>query len=94
MNGPCAEVQRKKGLDPSGPRLFVYNEGLCVQCLHRGAYDDEPATVGRLHCFMKEQSLFFDPDGGRRHHEIYLGDPRRTAPERLRTVLRLPVREQ
>ena len=87
----CAEVRRKKGLDPSDARLWTYEEGLCVQCLHIGPYDDELATVQALRRFMSENRLSPDFCGGRRHHEIYLGDPRRTRPERLRTVLRLPV---
>ena len=66
-----------------------YAEGRCVQILHHGPYDDEAPTLARLHDeFMPEHGLAFNGD----HHEIYLTDPRRTAPEKLRTVLRQPVR--
>ena len=87
----CAEVQRKKGLDPAGARLITWQEGLCVQCLHVGSYDDEPATMERLYQFVREQGLALDY-GQRRHHELYLSDPRKTAPEKCKTLLRLPVK--
>lgn len=84
------EVLRKKKLDPSPARLAVYDEGLCAQCMHKGPYDSEPATVERIHRFARESGLRLDYET-RRHHEIYLADPRRCAPEKLRTVLRIPV---
>lgn len=87
----CAEVQRKKGLDPAKARLVTWQEGLCVQCLHLGSYDDEPATMERLYQFIREQGLALDY-GPRRHHELYLSDPRKTAPEKCKTLLRLPVK--
>ena len=68
-------------------RLERFHEGRSAQVLHVGPYSDEPSTVGRLHAFIAEQGL--RPAG--RHHEIYLSDARRTAPERLRTILRQPV---
>jgi hypothetical protein len=86
----CAEVQRKKGLDPSRARLYRYYEGLCVQSLHIGPYDAEPATVARMDAFAAEQGFRLD-FGARRHHELYLGDPRRTAPEKLKTIIRHPI---
>nr|WP_205708918.1 GyrI-like domain-containing protein [Kineococcus siccus] len=65
------------------------HEGLCLQTLHVGPYDDEGPVLARLHdTVMPARGLTFNGD----HHEIYLGDPRRSAPERLRTVLRQPVR--
>ena len=87
----CAEVLRKKKIAPSAARLFVYQEGLCVQCMHIGAYDDEPATVEKMDRFIAEQGYRNDMGALRRHHEIYLGDPRKTAPEKRKTVLRHPV---
>lgn len=87
----CAEVRRKKGIDPSVARLFRYREGLCVQCMHIGPYDDEPATVTRMDAFLAQNGYRNDLSEARKHHEIYLGDPRRTAPEKRRTVLRHPV---
>lgn len=86
------QAAEKKGTDFSAVRLFTYDEGLCVQCMHVGPYDAEPETLARMHDFMRENDLAPDFSEARRHHEIYLGDPRRTAPARLRTVLRLPVR--
>lgn len=87
----CEEVRRKKGLDPSRARFTVIEEGRCAQVLHVGPYATEPETIGQLRAFIAEQSLRDDCSPARRHHEIYLSDPRRTAPERLRTVLRHPV---
>jgi hypothetical protein len=69
-------------------RLETYREGLAVQILHVGPFATEPATIARLHQFLADRS--FVPAG--RHHEIYLSDPRRAAPEKLRTILRQPVR--
>ncbi len=86
------EAQRKKKTDFSEAEFFTYSEGLCVQCMHLGSYDDEPATVALMNEFIKKQGLVSDISDKRRHHEIYLSDPRRTAPEKLRTVIRLPVR--
>ena len=87
----CAEVLRKKKIDPSLARLFVYSEGLCVQCMHIGAYDDEPTTVERMDRFIAEQGCRNDMGALRKHHEIYLGDPRKTAPDKRKTILRHPV---
>lgn len=89
------EAARKKGLDTTAAELLTIEEGLCAQIMHLGPYDDEPATVALLDAFIAEQGLendMSDTDTGRHHHEIYLSDPRRTAPEKLKTVLRHPVR--
>ena len=86
------QAAEKKNTDFSKVRLFTYDEGLCVQCMHVGPYDAEPETLARMERFMRENGLAPDLSDARCHHEIYLGDPRRTARERLRTVLRLPVR--
>jgi hypothetical protein len=70
-------------------RLRILREGTCVQILHIGSYDDETPTLDRLHNhYFPEHGLTFNGD----HHEIYLSDPRRTAPAKLRTVLRQPVK--
>lgn len=82
-------AQKKKGGDYTDVYLMPYAEGLCVQCMHTGPYDDEPVTLKKMRAFMHEQG--FVPDPQRRHHEIYLSNPGRTAPDRLRTVLRIPV---
>jgi len=85
------EALRKKRLDTSAAYRLEWAEGLCVQCMHIGSYDDEPATVERMHRFLDENGYRPDLSEARRHHEIYLGDPRRSAPEKLRTVLRQPI---
>lgn len=87
----CEEVRRRKGIDPSSARLVRFQEGLCVQCMHIGPYDEEPATVQRMDRFLTENGYRNDLSEARKHHEIYLGDPRRTAPEKRRTILRHPV---
>ncbi|MBD8086600.1 GyrI-like domain-containing protein [Limosilactobacillus sp. c11Ua_112_M] len=84
----------KKQADFSKVELRSVDEGLCVQALHVGAYDDEPATVEKLHEFITNNDLQLDINDHRHHHEIYLSDPRRTKPANLKTVLRLPVRKQ
>ena len=89
------EAARKKGLDTATAELLTIDEGPCAQIMHLGPYDDEPATVALLDAFVAEQGLendMSDTEAGRHHHEIYLSDPRRTAPEKLKTVLRHPVR--
>lgn len=88
------EAGRKKKEDFSKVEFFTYDEGLCVQCMHIGAYDDEPATVELMHDFMASQGYEPDITDKRLHHEIYLSDARRVAPERLKTVIRHPVKKQ
>ena len=88
------EAARKKKQDFSKAEFLTVDEGLCVQCLHIGPYDDEPATVGRMHRFMEEQGYLLDITDKRMHHEIYLSDARKTAPEKLKTVIRHPVRRK
>lgn len=72
--------------------FFTYDEGMCVQCMHIGAYDDEPATVEAMHRFMEEQGYVLDITNQRMHHEIYLSDARKVAPEKLKTVVRHPIK--
>ena len=88
------EAARKKKTDFSKVEFFSYEEGLCVQCMHSGPYDDEPATVSRMHEYMEREGYALDITDRRMHHEIYLSDARKTAPEKLRTVIRHPVRKQ
>ncbi|MBP3885233.1 MAG: GyrI-like domain-containing protein [Olsenella sp.] len=83
----------KKGLDFSPVRLIEIDEGLCVQCMHVGPYDDEPATVAAMHGFAAERGFAPDFSDARRHHEIYLSDPRKANPAKMRTVVRHPVRK-
>lgn len=84
--------KKKPEVDVSSAKLVIYTEGLCCQVMHIGAYDDEPATIDRLEQYISEKGYQLDFENGRYHHEIYLGDPRKTAPERWKTVIRHPVR--
>jgi hypothetical protein len=89
----CGEASKKKKIDTSKAGLLRIKEGLCVQCLHIGAYDDEPETLKLMNGFMDANGLQSDVSSTRRHHEIYLSDPRRTEPAKLKTVLRIPVKK-
>lgn len=83
---------RKKGLDCSAARFLTVEEGLCVQILHKGPYDTEPESVERMDALLRAEGYENDLGGGRLHHEIYLSDPRRCAPEKRKTVIRHPIR--
>lgn len=87
------DVMEKKKLDTSSARLLTLDEGLCVQCMHTGSYDDEPATLAKMERYTVENGYKTDFSANRRHHEIYLSDPRRTALEKLKTVIRHPVKK-
>ena len=84
-------TKKKPHLDTSRARLESITEGLCVQALHIGPYDDEPATITQMESFAVENGHAMDVSAVRRHHEIYLGDPRKSAPEKLKTIIRLPI---
>lgn len=86
------EATRKKKTDFSAVEFFTYHEGLCVQCMHIGPYDDEPATLALMDAFLRENGYENDINDARFHHEIYLSDARRVAPEKLKTVLRHPIK--
>jgi hypothetical protein len=86
-------VVHKKGLDVSRVELFSFEEGDCVQIMHIGSYDDEPATIKLMDAFALNNGWQLDFSATRLHHEIYLSDPRKTAPEKLKTVIRHPVRK-
>lgn len=87
------ECSDKKKKDFSKAEFLTIEEGLCVQCMHIGAYDEEPATCAMMDEFLLENGYVNDFSDSRRHHEIYLSDARRVAPERLKTVIRHPVRK-
>lgn len=89
-----AEATVKKKMDFSAAEFLTAEEGLCVQMMHIGPYDDEPASVALMDTFLEEQGYVTDFESGRLHHEIYLSDARRTAPEKLKTVIRHPVRKK
>lgn len=83
---------RKKGKDVSAVTLFSWEEGLCVQALHLGPYEQEAETCRQMVSYAQEKGYAPDLSPTRRHHEIYLSDPRRCLPHRRKTILRLPVR--
>ena len=89
-----AEATRKKGLDFSRAEYFTYAEGKCVQCMHLGPYDAEGPTIAAMEAFAAESGFAMDCSDARRHHEIYLSDARKCAPERMKTVIHLPIRER
>lgn len=87
-------ASRKKGFDCSGAEFLTVDEGLCVQCMHLGAFDNEPATVAKMDAYLEENGYENDFSGHRLHHEIYMSDARRVAPEKLKTVIRHPIRKK
>ena len=87
------EATKKKKTDFSKVELFSYDEGLCVQCMHIGSYDDEPATIDAMHEFIEKEGYVLDITDKRIHHEIYLSDARKVTPEKLKTVIRHPIRK-
>ena len=91
-----AEATQKKKTDFSRVEFFSYTEGLCVQCMHIGSYDNEPATVAMMHDFAEQNGYDIDIDitETRYHHEIYLSDPRRCDVSKLKTVVRHPIRRK
>ena len=86
-------VSTKKGLDCSRAELFTFEEGDCVQMMYIGSYDDEPATIQLMEEFAANSGYELNFSNTRFHHEIYLSDPRKTPPEKLKTVIRHPVRK-
>ena len=87
------EATRKKKADFSKAEFLTCDEGLCVQCMHIGPYDTEPATVSLMHAYAEQQGYRPDITDKRLHHEIYLSDARKVAPEKLKTVIRHPIRK-
>ncbi len=83
---------KKKKKEFSKAEFFHYEEGRCVQCMHLGSYDMEPVAIGRMKAFAAQEGLYIDIDDQRMHHEIYLSDPRKTAADKLKTVIRYPVK--
>ena len=88
------EAARKKKSDFSKAEFLTYDEGLCVQCMHIGPYDEEPSTVSMMHAYMEDRGYVLDITEQRMHHEIYLSDARKTSPEKLKTVIRHPIRKR
>lgn len=88
-----AEATRKKKLDCTSAEFLTVEEGLCVQIMHHGPYDDEPSTVAIMDAFLAENGYQNDFTPERLHHEIYLSDARKVAPEKWKTVIRHPIRK-
>lgn len=86
-----SEAGRKKKIDFSKVEFFTYEEGLCVQCMHLGPYDDEPATTKLMEDYARENGYKIDISDERLHHEIYLSDPRKCEASKLKTVIRHPI---
>ena len=85
------EAAKKKKQDFSKVEFLTVEEGVCVQCMHIGPYDDEPATVEIMHDYIEKQGYVLDISDKRLHHEIYLSDARKVAPEKRKTVIRHPI---
>ena len=90
----CEEASRKKKINADKAYLFKFNEGLCVQCMHMGPYDNEPKTLALMDDYVRKNNLTKDITEKRRHHEIYLSNPGKVPPEKLKTVLRVPVKKK
>lgn len=86
------QATEKKKTDFSKVEFLTYDEGLCVQCMYIGSYDDEPTTIKLMNDFMEQEGYSLDITDKRFHHEIYLSDPRRVSPEKLKTVIRHPIK--
>lgn len=87
------EATNKKKQDFSKVEFLTYDEGLCVQCMHIGPYDNEPETVELMSNLLKEKGYILDINDKRYHHEIYLSDPRRCDKSKLKTVIRHPIKQ-
>lgn len=93
FNWAIEEASKKKGIDYRKVEFLTYDEGECVQCMHIGSYDNEPATVNLMHEYMRENGYELDISDTRYHHEIYLSDPRRCDVSKLKTVIRHPIKK-
>jgi hypothetical protein len=89
----CNEAGKKKKINTEKAYLFKLNEGLCVQCMHIGSYDNEPETLALIDDYINKNNLVNDINDKRRHHEIYLLTPLKTEVAKLKTVLRIPVKK-
>lgn len=87
------QVVTKKHIDCSSAELLTLDEGLCVQLMHIGSYDDEPESIAVMDKYIEEKGYQNDISNARLHHEIYLSDPRRVSSEKLKTVIRHPIKK-
>lgn len=86
-----SEASHKKKIDCSAAEILKMNEGLCVQCMHVGSYDNEPQTVTKMDAFLAENGFANDFTDNRLHHEIYISDPNKCAEEKRKTIIRHPI---
>ncbi len=86
-------ASEKKKPDCSRAEFLTIDEGLCVQIMHKGSFDLEPATIALMDDYLKEQGYVNDLNDQRLHHEIYMSDARRVAPEKWKTVIRHPIKK-
>ncbi|MFR5600973.1 MAG: GyrI-like domain-containing protein [Lachnospiraceae bacterium] len=86
------EAEKKKKQDFSQAEFLTIREGLCVQCMHIGPFDEEPATIALMDQYILEHGYENDLSESRRHHEIYLSDARKVDPEKWKTVIRHPIK--
>ena len=89
-----AEAEKKKKTDFSKVEFLTVDEGLCVQIMHIGRFDDEPESIRLMDAYLEENGFINDISDKRLHHEIYLSDARRVSPDKLKTVIRHPVRKK
>ncbi len=94
FNWAINEATNKKKQDFSKVEFLSYDEGLCVQCMHIGSYDNEPATIETMKTYVEENGYEIDINNNRFHHEIYLSDPRKCDESRLKTVIRHPIKKK
>ena len=93
FNWAVETASKKKKIDCSSAEFLTINEGLCIQIMHIGSYDDEPASVKLMDDYLKENGYSNDINQSRLHHEIYLSDPRKAEPEKWKTVIRHPIKK-
>lgn len=86
-------ASKKKKMDCNSAEFYEVEEGLCVQIMHIGPFDDEPATVALMDAYLQEKGYINDMNNERLHHEIYMSDARKVAPEKWKTVIRHPIKK-
>ena len=89
----CIEVNKKKKIDTKEAKILKIKEGLCVQMMHIGSYDDEPKTIKIMEEYIVKNKFVNDIGLKRRHHEIYLSDPRKAETSKMKTILRIPIKK-
>lgn len=89
----AAAAAKKKKLDCSSAEFITIDEGLCVQMMHKGSFDDEPATVAQMDAYLEQSGYVNDFSESRLHHEIYLSDARKVASDQWKTVIRHPIKK-